>query len=660
MKHSKLILVGVMLLIGSGISLYISSCSGPAKEAELIPRDVLFGNPLKASPKISPDGTRLAYIAPVDDVLNVWVKTVGSEDDKAVTKDTNRGIRRYFWAADNKHIMYLQDAGGDENWRLYGVHLESGEIKDLTPFDEVHVQIIDRNKHFPDELLIAMNKENPELHDVYHLDLPTGELRMVAENPGSIIGWVTDADFKVRGAMAANTEGGFDMLVRDSEDSEWKNIITWDSENSLSSGPVSFTLDGKSMLLIDSRDANTGRLVEYEIATSKIQVIAEDPEYDVSNAMIHPDTYEVQAVAFNKEREEWTVLDESIKSDFAAIEKLDRGDFFVYNRDHADQTWLVGFSVDNGPIPYYAWDRESRKATFLFHHKPDLKKYKLVKMEPISFASRDGLTIHGYLTLPEGEGRKNLPMVLNVHGGPWYRDTWGYNPEAQWFANRGYACLQVNFRGSSGYGKDFINAGDKEWGGKMHDDLVDAVNWAVGEGIADPEKVAIYGGSYGGYAALVGATFTPELFCCAVDIVGPSNLITFINTIPPYWKNFLEVMKKRIGDPETEEEFLKSRSPLFKVDDIEIPILIAQGANDPRVNQAESEQVVKAMKKKGIDYGYLLFPDEGHGFAIPENRIAFYAEAEKFLATYLGGKYEEADEEMEAKLKELRVLAVIE
>ena len=371
-----------------------------------------------------------------------------------------------------------------------------------------------------------------------------------------------------------------------------------------------------------------------------ITVIAEDPQYDVGNVIVHPDTHDVQAVAFNKDRNEWLVLDESIKKDFDNIGDIHRGDFFIISRDDADTTWVVAFTVDNGPVPFYAYDRKSQKATFLFDNQPELNKYTLATIEPISFTSRDGLTIHGYLTLPQGEQKTNLPMVLNVHGGPWGRDAWGYRPDAQWFANRGYACLQVNFRGSTGYGKDFVNAGDREWGRNMHNDLVDAVQWAIDKGIADPKKVAIFGGSYGGYAALVGATFTPDLFCCAVDIVGPSNLNTLIRTIPPYWSTFLATFHKRVGNPDTEEEFLNSRSPLFKADQIKIPILIGQGANDPRVKQAESEQIVEAMKSKGIDYEYMLFPDEGHGFAKPENRLKFYAAAEKFLAKHLGGRYE--------------------
>src|SRR5258708_147196 len=607
----------------------------------LIPRNILFGNPVKANPQISPDGTMMAYLAPVNNVLNVWVGKIGSDEYQPVTKDEDRGVRFYFWAADNRHIVYLQDAGGNENWRLYATNLDTRETRDLTPFENVQVQIIERDKHFPDELLIGMNKDNPQLHDVYHLDLTSGELTLVAKNPGNIIGWVADAKFKVRGALAALPDGGSELLVRADENADWKKLVTWNADDMLTSSPLSFSIDGQFIYLEDARNVNASRLVKLNVATGDITVIAEDPQYDVGRVMIHPDTYEIQAVAFNKGRVEWTVLDQSIKLDFDNIQEIHRGDFAITSRDDADATWVVAFTVDNGPVPYYAYERKSQTASFLFDNQPELSNYTLSTMEPVTFTSRDGLSVHGYLTLPVGTNNTNLPLVLNVHGGPWARDAWGYNPEAQWFANRGYACLQVNYRGSTGYGKDFLNAGNKEWGRKMQDDLVDGVHWAIEQGIAYAKKVAIYGGSYGGYAALAGATFTPDLFCCAVDIVGPSNLITLIKTIPPYWAPLVQVFLQRVGNPDTEEEFLKSRSPLFQVDRIKIPMLIAQGANDPRVKQAESEQIVEAMQNKGIDYEYMLFPDEGHGFAKPENRLKFYAVAERFLAKHLGGRYEE-------------------
>ena len=608
---------------------------------EIIPRELLFGNPTRTMPRISPDGKRMAYVAPVNNVLNVWVGDIGSDDYKPLTKDKERGVRLYFWAEDNQHILYLQDMGGNENWRLYAVNLATGDTRDLTPFAEVQAQVVDQNKHFPNELLVALNKENPQLHDVYHLDLTTGELALVAQNPGNIAGWVTDAHFKVRGAWAAAPNGGFSLLVRETEQAEWQDLGNWDEDNTLNSNPLSFSKDGRYIYLIDSRNYNAGRLVKMEIATGNIEVIAEDAHYDVGDVMINPDSYEFEAVSFNRARTDWTVLSESVRADFEILEKLHHGDMSIISRDTADKTWLVAFAADNGPVSYYTYDRQTKAATFMFVNRPEIIKYTLAEMQPFSFTARDGLTVHGYISFPPGVEKKSLPTVLDVHGGPWARDIWGLNPETQWFTNRGYVSLQVNFRGSTGYGKDFVNAGDKQWGANMHNDLLDAVNWAVAQGYVDPNKVAIYGGSYGGYAALVGATFTPDFFTCAIDIVGPSNLVTLIKSIPPYWSTQLAVMHKRVGNPDTDEEFMKSRSPLYKVDQIKIPMLVAQGANDPRVKQAEAEQVVAAMKSKGIEYEYMLFPDEGHGFAKPENRMKFYATAEKFLAKHLGGRYEE-------------------
>jgi dipeptidyl aminopeptidase/acylaminoacyl peptidase len=607
----------------------------------LIPRKILFGNPVKTSAQISPDGKRLAYLAPVNNVLNVWVGAIGSEDYKPVTRDEDRGIRFYTWAKDNKHIIYIQDVDGNENWRLYATNLETLETRDLTPFENMQARVINLDKHYPNELLIGLNKENPQVHDAYHLDLPSGELTLVAKNPGNVSAWITDNHFNIRGATASTPDGGTDLLVRDTVEDAWRKLLAWGPDDALNSFPIGFSNDEQSLFLVDARDVNAGRLVKLHIGSGSIAVIAEDSQYDVGNVLVHPDTHEIQAVAFNKDRVAWTVLDEAIKLDFDIIHDIHKGDFGIISRDNANSNWVVAFTVDDGPVSFYSYNRETRSVTFLFDNQPDLNKYTLTTMQPISFNSRDGLTIHGYLTLPQAQNKTNLPMVLDVHGGPWGRDGWGYNPEAQWFANRGYACLQVNFRGSTGYGKDFLNAGNKEWGRNMHNDLVDAVHWAIEQGIADPQKVAIYGGSYGGYAALVGATFTPDLFCCAVDVVGPSNLVTLIKTIPPYWSTFLATFHNRVGNPDTEEEFLQSRSPLFKVDQIKIPMLIAQGANDPRVKQAESEQIVAAMKSKGIEYEYMLFPDEGHGFAKPENRLKFYAAAEKFLARHLGGRFQD-------------------
>src|SRR3984957_16169031 len=612
---------------------------------DLIPRDVLFGNPERVSPQLSPDGTKLAWIAPRDGVLNVWVAPVGSagvdwDAAAVVTDDTDRGIRSHTWARDGRHLLYAQDTGGDENWRLYDVDMQTLARRDLTPFEGVQARIIATRKIHRDEVLVGINKDNPQLHDVYRLDLPTGGLTKLIDNPG-YAGWLADEDRVVRGAIAPLPDGGYDMLVRDDADSEWRTLLRIPADDAAVSGPLAFTGDGKSLVAISSVGANTGRLVRIDLATGEERVVFEDPEADVTGAMLHPDTREPQVAVVVKDRAEYHVLDPAVQADLDAVRALHAGDPSLVGRDEADATWLIAFDNDAPPVRYYAYDRASRTASVLFDSRPEMLRYQLAAMEPFAFTARDGLTVHGYVTFPPGGGRSALPAVLDVHGGPPVRGEWGWNPEAQWLANRGYLCIQVNYRGSTGYGKAFVNAGDREWGGKMHDDLIDAVRYVAAQGWADPDRTAIYGGSYGGYAALVGAAFTPDVFRCAVDIVGPSNLKTLLETIPAYWAPARAELYKRVGNPETDQEFLWSRSPLSRARDIRIPLLIAQGANDPRVKQAESEQIVAALAEAGIDYECMLFPDEGHGFAKPENRLKFYAAAERFLAKYLGGRFEE-------------------
>ena len=613
---------------------------------DLIPRSVLFGNPERTSPQLSHDGTQLGWIAPRDGVLNVWVAPIGGSGGvdwaaaRAVTDDTDRGVRMFGWAWDGRHLLYVQDVGGDENWRLFDVDLETGERRDLTPFEKIHAMIIGSSKRRPAEVLVGINADNPQLHDVYRLDLVTGNLVKEIENPG-YAGWLADEDLVVRCALAPLPDGSLDVLVRDPAEADWRTLLTIPAEDVTSSDVVSFSGDGRSLVMISAAGADTGRLTRVDLATGATTVLAEDPEADVEGVVLHPDTRDPQIVMILKDRMTYVVLDPSVADDVKTIRGLHPGDPMFFGRDNADQTWLVGFTVDAGSLTFYLYDRPSKSGRLLFEARPALSSYTLAAMEPFSFTARDGLEIHGYLTFPPGLGRSSLPAVLDVHGGPQVRDSWGYNPEAQWLANRGYLCVQVNYRGSTGYGKAFVTAGDREWGGKMHDDLVDAVSYVAGQGWADPSRVAIYGGSYGGYAALVGAAFTPDVFCCAVDIVGPSNLKTLLETIPPYWAPMIAQLYRRVGNPETDAEFLWSRSPLSRAHDIRIPLLIAQGANDPRVKQAESEQIVAALTEAGIEHEYLLFPDEGHGFAKPENRITFYTAAERFLARYLGGRYEE-------------------
>ena len=610
---------------------------------ELVPRHLLFGNPDKTMGTVSPDGSRIAFLAPVDGVLNVWVGDASGANAAPVTDDRDRGIRSYFWAHDSRHLLYVQDQGGDENWRLYSVNLPTGTVTDLTPFDGVRAQPIALSQRRPTEMLVGLNRDDPAYHDVYHVDLESGRLDLVRSNPGfagpSENAWIADEDLEIRAAVRPTSDGsGYELCVPEGED--WRVIQTFDYEDALTSSTLAVSGDGTRLYMLSSKGVNAGRLVRLDLATGAEEVIAEDPNYDVGDVVLHPKTRHPQIVGFVRDRLEHVVLDPDVAEDFAAVQAIGPGEVHIQSADDEDRRWVVSLVIDDGPARTYLFDRGDKSATLLFEDRPDLINYELAAMEPFSFQARDGLTIHGYLSFPPGVERDNLPTVLNVHGGPWLRDVWGFDPEPQWLANRGYLCVQVNFRGSTGYGKDFTNAGDREWGAKMHDDLIDAVDWVVGEGYANRDKVCIYGGSYGGYAALVGATFTPAVFSCAIDIVGPSNLKTLLESVPPYWVAMLEQFKRRVGNPATEEEFLWSRSPLSRAGDIQVPLLIAQGANDPRVKQAESEQIVAVLKEKGIDHTYMLFPDEGHGFAKPENRLNFYAAAEAFLAEHLGGRAE--------------------
>ncbi|MDZ8188889.1 MAG: S9 family peptidase [Nostoc sp. ChiSLP02] len=605
----------------------------------LIPREILFGNPEKTSPRLSPDGKYLAYIAPNEqNILQVWLRTVGQEDDQILTADKKRGIRVFFWTHNPNELIYMQDSDGDENFHLYLVNIESKIVRDLTPFQGVKVGLVEVEPKFPDQVLVGLNLNNPQKFDVYRINLKNGAVEFDTDNPGNVVSWTPDANFQIRAARATTPDGGDDLLFRETRDKQWEILRHWGPEEE--GGPVSFSADGKTLYIEANHDANAERLLAIDLDTRQETVIAQDEQYDIVGIEIHPVTRVIQAVSFYKDKQEWQVIDQSIAADFEEIAKVRSGEFSIISRDLEDKNWLVAYNTDDGPVYYYAYNRESKTSTFLFSNQPKLDGLQLASIQPISYEARDGLTIHGYLTTPVGIPSQNLPTVLLVHGGPWARDRWGFNSQAQWLANRGYAVLQVNFRGSTGYGKAFLNAGNREWAGKMHDDLIDAVNWLLEKGISDRQKIAIMGGSYGGYATLVGLTFTPEVFAAGVDIVGPSNLITLIQTIPPYWEPLKASLYHRIGNLETQEEFLKSRSPLFFIDKIQKPLLIGQGANDPRVKQAESDQIVNAMQQAGLPVEYVLYPDEGHGFARPENRLHFFAIAEEFLAKYLGGRFE--------------------
>lgn len=613
----------------------------------LIPRQLLFGNPEKTSPQISPDGTKLAYLAPdKDNVLNVWIKDLKNEQnkDRIVTSDHKRGIRNFLWQFDNNHILYVQDKDGDENWHLYQTDISTAETRNLTPYDGSRVSIVGYEPKFPDQILVQINHRDKSLFDVYRINLATADCQLDTENPDRAFHWVADNDLQVRACQSYTKEGANLVRVRDDVKSPWRELLTLNPDE-IGGEVVGFSPDNKNLYLLSSINGNTNRLLQLSVSGGEPKLIAEDPQYDLDSVMINPITHELEAIALERERFSWIILDPNLKSDFDRLGKIEKGIFKITTRTTSNRQWVVAFISDQHPTHFYLYDRDSQKAQYLFTSQPALEKYKLNAMTPISFQARDGMTIHGYLTLPAEEtGRRPLPTILYVHGGPWVRDSWGFNPAAQWLSNRGYAVLQINYRGSAGYGKHYLNAGNREWAGKMHLDLLDGKQWMIDKGYTDPEKVGIYGGSYGGYATLVGLTFTPDEFCCGVDVVGPSNLITLLKTFPPYWGPLKAQTDRRIGKLETEEEFLQSRSPLFKADSIKKPLLIGHGANDPRVKQAESDQIVEAMRRKQLPVEYLLFTDEGHGFARPENRLKFYAAAEHFLSTYVGGRSESPSE----------------
>ena len=620
----------------------------PGEAPPLIPRRVFFGNPDKASPQVSPDGNHISFLAPVDGVLNVWVAPAGDPSSaRPVTRDVGRGIRRHGWTYSVNRIVYLQDSGGDENWRLYTVNVETEETRDLTPLEGVQAQIQRDSHKRPDHIQVGLNDRDAQFHDLYIVDLNTGERELVQQNDEYAF-FVTDDDFTVRFAARMTEDGGMEFL-RGAPDGQWEVALTVSSEDSVTTGPVEFDKEGRALYLTDCRGRDTAALTSLDLETGEVTILAEDERADVADVLLHPIDKTLQAVAFNYERKSWKITDYEVGADLEFLSTVSTGDIEVVSRSLDDSRWIVAYLQDDGPVRFYLYLRQAKDAQFLFTNRTSLEDLPLARVHPVVFPSRDGLNLVSYYSLPleadpgqTGEASKPLPLVLLVHGGPWARDTWGYDPVHQLLANRGYAVLSVNFRGSTGFGKNFVNSGNLEWGGKMHDDLVDAVRWAVERGIADPGRVAIMGGSYGGYATLVGMTFTPELFACGVDIVGPSNLITLMETVPPYWQPMIQLFTTRVGDYRTEEgrEFLSSRSPLSYVDNIEKPLLIGQGANDPRVKQSESDQIVRAMQEKEIPVTYVLYPDEGHGFARPENNLSFFAVAEAFLAQCLGGRCE--------------------
>lgn len=616
----------------------------------LIAREKLFGNPTKSFGRLSPDGKWLAFIAPRDGVLNIFVAPVSAPDQaKPLTAEKTRPIRGYFWAPDSQSILYVNDKGGDENFLLYGVNVTTGEQKTLTPFEKTRVEVLAVSNQVKDHILIGLNNRDPRFHDVYALSLKDGALTKVLQNDGGYAGFLADDNLVLRGAGRPNAAGGSDFFRVSNNKVDDKPFASTGLEDALTTSPAGFTTDGKTLYWIDSRGRDKAALIAQDVASGGMTVVAESDKADIGGALANPKTGKVEAFAVTYLTTEWTAIDPAVKGDLDFLQSKLKGDIQVSSRTYADDLWTVGVDTVTAPPAVYLYDRKAKTLKQLWVSRPELSGLPLSAMHPVEIKTRDGLTETAYLTLPAGSDTKTagvpdkpVPLVLFVHGGPWARDGYGFNPYHQWLANRGYAVLSVNYRGSTGFGKSYISAGDLQWGAKMHDDLIDAVNWAIKQGITTKDKVAIMGGSYGGYATLAGLTFTPDTFACGVDIVGPSNLATLLKTIPAYWEPIKLQFYKRMGDPTTPvgQQLLHDRSPLFKADAIKKPLLIGQGANDPRVNQAESDQIVKVMADKNLPVTYVLFPDEGHGFARPANNIAFNAVAEQFLAKYLGGRAE--------------------
>ena len=634
--------------MGASIALFLNGDPAVAatnSQPHLIPRTALFGNPVRAQARLSPDGRYISFLAPQNGVLNVWLAPFGKLDAaQPITADKKRGIRQHHWADDGRHILFLQDEGGDENWRVYSVDVESRKQVDLTPLDKVRAEIVGLSHERPDVALIALNDRTPEYHDLYEINIASGERKLVERNDQEFAGYLEDLQLRPRVAVKTLPDGGGEIYRNTGNG--WQSLLKYGRDDSLTTRPVSVEQGGNSALMLSSIGRDKAALLRVDLSSGRQTVVGESNKADVSEVWLQPRTRKPEAFGVEYMTTEITPLIPAVGQDIERLKAALGPQFEVVSRTLDDTKWVVAVDDPLRVVSSYLYERGSGQVTKLFDQRPELIGEPLRPMKPLELRARDGMTLVAYLTLPHPAAADRpaspVPLVIDVHGGPWARDSYGFNGEHQWLANRGYAVLSVNYRGSTGFGKKFINAGDHEWARNMHNDLLDAVDWAIKEKIAQPDKVAIYGGSYGGYATLVGLTFTPERFACGVDIVGPSNLFTLLNSIPPYWKSFYEDMVRRIGDPRTAEgrELLKQRSPLTFVDRISKPLLIAQGANDPRVKQAEADQIVEAMKARHLPVTYALYPDEGHGFARPQNRIAFYAIAEGFLHKCLGGRAE--------------------
>ena len=607
----------------------------PAQEsgASRIPLEDFFRNPERTGYDLSPSGEWIGFLKPVENRLNVFVQKKSGGDATQITHVKDRDLRGFFWKGE-KYIIYQKDNSGDENYHVYVARTDGSEEQDLTPFDGVKSEIIDDLEDHPTDLIVGLNKRKKEVFDAYRLNVETGELKLVAENPGNIASWKTDHDGKIR--VATSTDGvNTSLLYRRTEEEPWKPILTTNFKEVFS--PQFFTFDNKNLYGASNIGKDKTAIVEFDLENAKeTRILFESPEVDVSALDYSKKRKVITSVSFTTWKEQRKFFDPSTEQLYRTLEqKLPGYDVYVISPNRNEDVFIVRTITDRSLGSFYLFDSHSGTLTKLADRNPWLKEDELAEMKPVSFTSRDGLTIHGYLTLPKGMTPKNLPIVVNPHGGPWARDEWGFNPEVQFLASRGYGVLQVNFRGSTGYGRRFWEAGFKQWGLKMQDDISDGVQWLVEEGVADPKRIAIYGGSYGGYAVLAGLTKTPDLYAAGIDYVGVSNLFTFMKTIPPYWKPFLEMMYEMVGNPEKDKRLLEENSPALNADRIKAPLLVAQGAKDPRVNIEESNQIVQALRKRGIDVEYMVKQNEGHGFHNEENRFSFYRAMEAFLTKHL-------------------------
>jgi dipeptidyl aminopeptidase/acylaminoacyl peptidase len=606
-------------------------------KAKQIPLEDFFRNPDKTAYQISPGGTYFSFKAPYQDRMNIFIQKIGTDSAIRLTSETDRDIMAYFWPNDDR-ILYLKDQGGDENFRLYGINADGSNPISYTDFEGVRTEIIDDLPEFPDFVVIGMNKRNPQVFDPYRLNLKTGEMEMLAENPGNIQGWIFDHEGKLRAATAIVDGINSQVLYRETEKDEFVPVLTTSFKESMS--PVFFTFDNKNVYAISNLGRDKTAAVVFDIKNGKeIEVLYENKDYDVESMFYSRKRKVLTAANYFSDKRNRHFFDEETRLVVERLQKeLGKYELGISAVTDAEDRMIVRTYSDKSLGAYYLYDRTADKLTKIADVSPWIDENEMADMLPVTYPSRDGLTIHGYLTLPKGytmETAKKLPVIVNPHGGPWARDYWGFNPEIQFLANRGYAVFQMNFRGSTGYGKNHWEASFKKWGLEMQDDITDGTKWLIEKGIADPERLVIYGASYGGYATLQGIVKEPELYAAAVDYVGVSNLFTFMQTIPPYWEPYLQMMYEMVGNPETDSLQMAATSPSLNADKIKTPLFVAQGANDPRVKKAESDQMVEALKARGIIVEYMVKDNEGHGFYNQENRFDFYRAMEKFLSENL-------------------------